>query len=331
MKYTAAVLTISDKGARGERVDTSGPALCAILENDGWDVIYKNIIPDEKEQIQAELIKCADELQIALVLTTGGTGFSPRDITPEATMAVVDRPTPGIPEAMRAESLKITPRGCLSRSAAGIRKRTLIVNLPGSQKASKENILAVLSSIHHGMDMLYSEGSADCAAPVKAAAESAAQRIAQPAVQPADHVAQPTKKLSPSMDAWLKEAKADPKAAQVGMFLTHNGVVRQTAKAKVRFGEEGTQPVTGMAFSYEQAKVDAIIEETYKMDGIYYIRVWLNEGTLNVGDDIMYVLIGGDIRPRVVDALQYLVGRIKNECVVETELHRGDRWVCQSI
>lgn len=301
MKYTAAVLTISDKGARGERIDTSGPALCAILEKDGWDVVYKTIIPDEKDQIQAELIKCADELKIALVLTTGGTGFSPRDITPEATMAVVDRPTPGIPETMRAESLKITPRGCLSRSAAGIRKRTLIVNLPGSEKASKENIMAVLSSIHHGMDMLYSEGSADCGAPVKAAA--------------------PVKKASPSMDAWLKEAKADPRASQVGMFLTHNGVVRQTAKAKVRFGEEGTKPVTGMYFSYDQKKVDAIVEETYKMDGIYYIRVWLNEGMLDVGDDIMYVLIGGDIRPHVVDALQYLVGRIKNECVVETELN----------
>ncbi len=298
MKYTAAVLTVSDKGARGERVDTSGPALCAVLENDGWDVVYTNIIPDEKEQIQEELIKCADELQIALVLTTGGTGFSPRDITPEATMAVVDRPTPGIPEAMRAESLKITPRGCLSRSVAGIRGRTLIVNLPGSQKASKENILAVLDSIHHGMDMLYSEGSADCASP-----------------------SQPAKKPSPSMDAWLKAAKADPRAAQVGMFLTHNGVVRQTAKAKVRFGEEGTKMVTGMHFSYDQAKVDAIIEEAYKLEEIYYIRVWLNEGTLNVGDDIMYVLIGGDIRPRVVDALQYLVGRIKNECVVETELY----------
>lgn len=317
MKYTAAVLTISDKGARGERVDTSGPALCAILENDGWDVVYKNIIPDEKDQIQEELIKCADELKIALVLTTGGTGFSPRDITPEATMAVVDRPTPGIPEAMRAESLKITPRGCLSRSAAGIRKRTLIVNLPGSQKASKENILAVLDSIHHGMDMLYSEGSADCAAP--AGGHDHHHHAHH------DHThgeaGAVDKKPSPSMDAWLKEAKADPKAAQVGMFLTHNGVVRETAKAKVRFGEEGTLPVIGMSFSYDQAKVDAIIEETYKMDGVYYIRVWLNEGILNVGDDIMYVLIGADIRPHTVDALQYLVGRIKNECVVETELH----------
>ena len=105
------------------------------------------------------------------------------------------------------------------------------------------------------------------------------------------------------------------------MYLTHNGTVRQTAKAKVRYGEENTKEVTGMIFSYDEEKVNAVIADTYKMDGIYYIRVWLNEGELKTGDDIMYVLIGGDIRPRVVDALQYLVSRVKNECVVETELH----------
>ena len=105
------------------------------------------------------------------------------------------------------------------------------------------------------------------------------------------------------------------------MYLTHNGTVRQTAKAKVRYGAENTKEVTGMLFSYDQEKVDAIIADTYKLDGIYYIKVWLNEGELKTGDDIMYVLIGGDIRPRVVDALNYLVGRIKNECVEETELN----------
>ena len=161
--YTAAVITISDKGYRGEREDTSGPNLVQILQEKGFDVTYTAIIPDEKEQIKAELKKCADELHIALVLTTGGTGFSPRDITPEATMEVVERPTPGIPEAMRAESMRITPKGCLSRSAAGIRKRSLIINLPGSKKASQENILAVIDPVAHGLDMLYSEGSADCA------------------------------------------------------------------------------------------------------------------------------------------------------------------------
>ena len=129
------------------------------------------------------------------------------------------------------------------------------------------------------------------------------------------------KKESPSIDAWLWEAKTHESAPKIGMYLTHNGTVRQTAKAKVRYGAEDTKEVTGMLFSYDQEKVDAIVADTYKMDGIYYIRVWLNEGELTMGDDIMYVLIGGDIRPRVVDALQYLVGRIKNECVVETELN----------
>ena len=125
----------------------------------------------------------------------------------------------------------------------------------------------------------------------------------------------------PSMDAWLRQAKAHESAPKIGMYLTHNGTVRQTAKAKVRYGAENTNEVTGMRFSYDQEKVDGIIADTYKMEGIYYIRVWLNEGELAMGDDIMYVLIGGDIRPRVVDALNYLVGRIKNECVVETELN----------
>lgn len=163
MRYTAAVITVSDKGFRRERADTSGPNLVQILKENGFAVTYTAIIPDEKEMIKQELVKCSDELGIALVLTTGGTGFSPRDLTPEATMEIVERPTPGIPEAMRAESMRITPKGCLSRSAAGIRKRTLIVNLPGSKKASQENILAVINPISHGLDMLYSEGSADCA------------------------------------------------------------------------------------------------------------------------------------------------------------------------
>ena len=123
------------------------------------------------------------------------------------------------------------------------------------------------------------------------------------------------------MDAWLREAKQDESAARIGMYLVHNGVVRQSAKAKVRQGAENTKPVTGLVFSYDKEKVDAAITETYQMNGIYYIRVWLNEGQLAVGDDIMYVLVGGDIRPHVVDALQALVGRIKSECVVETELY----------
>ena len=161
--YTAAVITISDKGYLGQREDTSGPNLVRILTEKGFEVTYTTIIPDDREMIKAELTKCSDELNIALVLTTGGTGFSPRDITPEAAMEVFERPTPGIPEAMRAESMRITPKGCLSRSVAGIRGRTLIITLPGSKKASAENILAVIDPVAHGLDMLYSEGSADCA------------------------------------------------------------------------------------------------------------------------------------------------------------------------
>ena len=163
MSYTAAVITVSDKGYIGQREDTSGPNLCRILKEKGYELVHTSIVPDDNEMIQRELIKCCDELKINLILTTGGTGFSPRDITPEATMAVVERPTPGIPEAMRAESMRITPKGCLSRSAAGIRKQSLIINLPGSKKASEENILAVIGALDHGLEILLGSGSADCA------------------------------------------------------------------------------------------------------------------------------------------------------------------------
>ena len=301
MGYTAAVITVSDKGARGERVDTSGPRLVSMLKEHGYDVRYTAIIPDEREQIKAELVKCADELRISLVLTTGGTGFSSRDITPEATLEIVKRRTPGIPEAMRSESLKITPRGCLSRAEAGIRGRTLIVNLPGSEKAAKENLEAVLEPIAHGVQMLLGSGSGDCGEPIGH-----------------EHHHNHRKK-SPSMDEWLHEAKKDSSAKRIGMYLTHNGVVRATARALAREGDTSAAPVSGMAFSYDRERVEAAIADTYKLEGVYYVRVWLNEGKLSVGDDIMYILIGGDIRPHTVDALQYLVGRIKTECVTETE------------
>ena len=163
MSYTAAVLTISDKGSRGERVDASGPAVRAILEENGWEVVHTAILPDEEVQIRGALIDCADGRGINLVLTTGGTGFSHRDVTPEATLAVCQRMAPGIPEAMRAASLAVTPRAMLSRAAAGIRGGTLIVNLPGSPKAVRENLEAVLPALEHGLKML-SGASADCAA-----------------------------------------------------------------------------------------------------------------------------------------------------------------------
>ena len=161
--YQAAVITVSDKGFLGQRQDTSGPALVKILQERNYDVIHTQIVPDDRDAIRDALLFCTDEKKITLILTTGGTGFSPRDITPEVTMEIVERPTPGIPEAMRAESMKITPRGCLSRSAAGIRGKSLIINLPGSEKAAKENILAVIDAVGHGLEMLCSEGSAECA------------------------------------------------------------------------------------------------------------------------------------------------------------------------
>ncbi len=130
-----------------------------------------------------------------------------------------------------------------------------------------------------------------------------------------------SKNMIPSMDEWLKEAKAHKDADKIGMYLTHNGIVRKSAKAKVREGASNTKNVSGMLFSYDEDKVQKVIGETYQLEGIYYVKAWLNEGELQVGDDIMYVLIGGDIRPHVVDALQFLVGKIKNECVREVELY----------
>lgn len=127
------------------------------------------------------------------------------------------------------------------------------------------------------------------------------------------------KKPSPSMDEWMREAKKDASADKVGMYLVHNGVVRRTARSLVREGIEAS-PVKGMKFSCNEAKLAAAVEEARAMDGIYYVRTWLNSGTLDVGDDIMYVLIGGDTRPHTVDALQFLVGKIKNECVSEEEI-----------
>jgi molybdopterin synthase catalytic subunit len=125
----------------------------------------------------------------------------------------------------------------------------------------------------------------------------------------------------PSLDLWLREAKAEPSAADCGMFLFHNGVVRQSARATVREGAEGMPLVQGMRFSYDAEKVAAAVETARSLPGIYCVRVWLNEGQLELGDDIMLVLIGGDIRPRVIEALQSLVGEIKNHCVVEQELY----------
>ncbi|MDR2530229.1 MAG: MogA/MoaB family molybdenum cofactor biosynthesis protein [Oscillospiraceae bacterium] len=155
--YTAAVVTVSDKGSRGEREDTAGPAVAHMLRGAGFEVTHTAIVPDEVLAIGAELTRCSDELRVQLIVTTGGTGFTKRDVTPEATLAVVERVTPGIPEAMRAESFKITPNGILSRAVAGIRGDSLIVNLPGSLKAARECLNAVLPALGHAVKMLLAD------------------------------------------------------------------------------------------------------------------------------------------------------------------------------
>lgn len=151
---TIGILTASDKGSIGEREDLSGAVIKEIVRGMGWSVKAMDIIPDEKNIIMGKLIQYADEIAIDIVFTTGGTGFSPRDVTPEATLAVVERLTPGIPEAMRLESLKITPRALLSRAVAGIRGRTIIINLPGSPKSVRECLDVILPSLQHGVDIL---------------------------------------------------------------------------------------------------------------------------------------------------------------------------------
>lgn len=152
--YTAAVITVSDKGFRGERIDTSGPAVRAMLEADGWEVTALSLVPDDVEEIRHELIKCVDTLGVALAVTTGGTGFSKRDVTPEATRQIIERDAPGFAEAMRAASVAITPRGMLSRGVSGLRGEAIIINLPGSERAARENLEAVLPALKHGVDML---------------------------------------------------------------------------------------------------------------------------------------------------------------------------------
>ena len=158
MSYTAAVITVSDMGSRGLRQDTSGPAVRAMLEEAGFTVVRTAMVPDEKEQISAQLRAFADEERIGLIVTTGGTGLSPRDVTPEATLAVLDREIRAIPVAMWVEGLKITPRAMLSRAVAGTRGSSLILNLPGSEKAARENLGAVIGALEHAMHMIAAEG-----------------------------------------------------------------------------------------------------------------------------------------------------------------------------
>jgi molybdenum cofactor synthesis domain-containing protein len=157
------ILTVSDKGSRGERADRSGPAIREIIEAAGGQVVRTAIVPDEEEDIRKALLAWSDE-GLDLVLTTGGTGFSPRDRTPEATKAVIERETPGLPEAMRRAGAERTPTAILSRAAAGIRGSTLIINLPGSERAVRESLAAILPALTHGIEIL--RGSAgECGKP----------------------------------------------------------------------------------------------------------------------------------------------------------------------
>lgn len=153
-RWKAAVVTLSDKGYEGEREDKSGPLLCEMLERAGYEVIRTLILPDEYEEIKECLCTLCDKDRADIVFTTGGTGLSPRDCTPEATLAVAEKNVPGIAEAMRLASLKVTPRAMLSRGVSVIRGQTLIINLPGSPKAVKENLEAVLPSLEHGLEIL---------------------------------------------------------------------------------------------------------------------------------------------------------------------------------
>ena len=311
MKYTAAVITVSDKGARGEREDWSGPALCALLKENGYEIRRTTIIPDDAEAIRSELLYCADELRAALILTTGGTGFSPRDITPEAASAVFERNAPGIPEAMRAESMKITPKACLSRSVAGIRGRSLIITLPGSPKAAVENITPVLPAVEHGLEMLLSEGSADCAAEQsdicekKSPEDCTAERYAGNGI--------------PSFDTWAEEARQCIDAEKTGVFLSHHGIVRASSRKEIREGIP-TAPVSAMILTPDRVKAEAALDEARKMEGISFLRMWINEGRLSVGEDIMKVMVGADTRPHAEKALWGLVEKLKKECLHEEEI-----------
>lgn len=160
--FRVAILTVSDKGSRGEREDLSGRAAEETLAGKGWSVAARDIVPDELPEIAAKLRYYCDEMGVDLVLTTGGTGLSPRDVTPEATRQVMEREAPGFAEAMRAASMSVTPHAMLSRAVSGIRSSTLIINLPGSPRAVRENLEAILPALPHGLEKLRG-GEAECA------------------------------------------------------------------------------------------------------------------------------------------------------------------------
>jgi molybdopterin adenylyltransferase len=157
MSYKAGVITVSDSCSKGA-ADASGPAVAGMLRDAGFDIAYTNIVPSNISIIRSELEKCSDDLELDLVITSGGTGLSPRDVTPEATRAVIVREVPGIVQAMIAEGLRSTPRAMLTRAVAGTRSSTLIINVPGSEKAARENLGAVIDTLEHALNMLAGSG-----------------------------------------------------------------------------------------------------------------------------------------------------------------------------
>ena len=161
MTLRFGILTTSDRSARGEREDSSGPALKRLVEEQGWVVTRQSLLADDQASIRDLLSSWADSAELDVILTTGGTGFSPRDVTPEATRAVIDREAPGLAEAMRAESLKITQHAMLSRVITGIRKRTLIINLPGSPKGAVENLQVVIPVLPHAIQLLQEDPTSE--------------------------------------------------------------------------------------------------------------------------------------------------------------------------
>ena len=161
MTIRFGILTLSDRSSRGERPDASGPALARLILTENWSVAKQALLPDNESAIRTTLSEWADSGEIDVILTTGGTGFSPRDVTPEATRAVIEREAPGLAEAMRAASLKITPHAMLSRIVTGIRKRTLIVNLPGSPKGSVENLQVIMPVLEHAVQLLHEDPASE--------------------------------------------------------------------------------------------------------------------------------------------------------------------------
>jgi molybdenum cofactor synthesis domain-containing protein len=157
MSLRFAILTVSDRSSQGERPDASGPALTELVHSRGWSVVQQEIVPDEVEAIKEKFQDWSDAGNVDVILATGGTGFAPRDVTPEATLAVVERLTPGLDEAMRAASLEVTPHAMLSRAVSGIRRQTLIINLPGSPNGATENLQVVLPALEHAVRLLRDE------------------------------------------------------------------------------------------------------------------------------------------------------------------------------